>query len=105
MALRMLPPMLRSANVSAARIPDKTAQPIYSTPEYREWREGVIARASDRCQHPGCWRRERRMFADHIIEIKDGGAAFDPANGQCLCGRHHSLKTAAERAKRLSASR
>lgn len=43
------------------------------------------------------------MFADHIVERKDGGAEFDPANGQCLCGSCHSRKTAAERAKRMKA--
>jgi hypothetical protein len=41
------------------------------------------------------------MFADHIREIGDGGAPFDLANGQCLCGAHHTRKTTATRAKRL----
>ena len=40
------------------------------------------------------------MFADHITEIRDGGDPFDPANGQCLCGRCHTLKTNAARAAR-----
>jgi hypothetical protein len=44
------------------------------------------------------------MFADHIVELKDGGAAFDVANGQCLCGSHHTLKTNAERARRMGAN-
>jgi 5-methylcytosine-specific restriction protein A len=34
------------------------------------------------------------MFADHIVEIKDGGALLDLRNGQCLCGSHHEIKTA-----------
>lgn len=42
-----------------------------------------------------------RLFADHIVELKDGGAPFDVANGQALCGAHHTLKTAAERQKRM----
>jgi hypothetical protein len=33
------------------------------------------------------------MFADHIVELRDGGSRTDPLNGQCLCGKHHSLKT------------
>ncbi|OYW50928.1 MAG: hypothetical protein B7Z34_03715 [Novosphingobium sp. 12-62-10] len=43
---------------------------------------------------------DHRMFADHKVEIKDGGAPFDLDNGQCLCGQHHSLKTAQARAAR-----
>jgi nitrite reductase/ring-hydroxylating ferredoxin subunit len=41
------------------------------------------------------------MFADHIVEVKDGGAKFDLANGQCLCGSCHTRKTAAARAQRM----
>jgi uncharacterized protein YfaQ (DUF2300 family) len=50
-----------------------------------------------------CGRKEPRMFADHVVEIRDGGAPFDTANGQCLCGSHHTLKTNAERDKRTIA--
>lgn len=78
----------------------KTAEPIYGTPEHRRWRAIVIARAGGRCQAPGCGRVERRMFADHIVELQDGGAPFDPANGQCLCGSCHTRKTASERSRR-----
>lgn len=105
MGLRNLPSRLRTADLSCARVPAKTADPLYATPEYKLWREAVIARADGRCQARGCGRRERRMFADHVVEVKDGGARFDPANGQCLCGSHHTAKTAAERAKRMGAGR
>jgi 5-methylcytosine-specific restriction protein A len=44
------------------------------------------------------------MFADHIEELQDDGDPFDVANGQCLCGSHHTLKTAAVRARRHSAT-
>lgn len=40
------------------------------------------------------------MYADHIVEIEDGGAPFDVKNGQCLCSADHQIKTARERAKR-----
>jgi 5-methylcytosine-specific restriction protein A len=33
------------------------------------------------------------MFADHIVELKDGGLLLDLRNGQCLCGAHHEIKT------------
>ncbi|UYW33150.1 hypothetical protein [Methylorubrum extorquens] len=35
------------------------------------------------------------------MERRDGGAPLDPANGQALCPKHHSEKTARERAKRM----
>lgn len=105
MVLKCAPPMLRPTNAVAVRVPPKKADAIYKTPEFREWREIVIARAGRRCEWEGCGRAERRMFADHIVELKDGGAKFDPANGQCLCGSHHTLKTAAERRKRMERQR
>jgi hypothetical protein len=42
-----------------------------------------------------------RMFADHRVEVRDGGPLLDLNNGQCLCGAHHTRKTTEARAKRL----
>ena len=95
-------PRLAVADLRRAKPAPKTADPIYHTAAHREWREAVIARAGGRCQWPGCGRAERRMYADHIVELRDGGD-WSLVNGQCLCGRHHSLKTAARRAARLGA--
>lgn len=88
----------------------KQKSSIYSTPEFRKWREFVIQQAGGRCQHIDengrrCPRTSpsSRMFADHIVELKDGGAPFDAANGQALCGSHHTLKTVEERTKRMHA--
>jgi len=92
----------RPLDLRRAAPPDKTADPWYHTPEHRAWRAAVIGRAGGRCEWPGCDRAERRMFADHIGELKDGGAALDLRNGQCLCGAHHSLKTAQVRAARTA---
>jgi hypothetical protein len=44
-----------------------------------------------------------RLCADHIVELKDGGAALDVANGQCLCVPCNTRKGIAARAKRLGA--
>lgn len=88
--------------------PPKTAKAIYHTPEYREWQEQVIARAGGRCERvtdgKRCWKRapQHRMFADHVKELADGGSPFDVSNGMCLCGSHHTAKTAAARAERLA---
>jgi len=88
-------------DLGRVKVPDKTAEPFYATPEYRKWRAIVISRAHGVCQWPGCTRRERRMFADHILERRDRpDLELDPANGQCLCGSHHSRKTAKVRSER-----
>jgi hypothetical protein len=80
----------------------KQADDHYSSPEHKAWRTTVLKKAGYRCQHPGCTKGapEHRLFADHIAEIRDGGARLDPNNGQALCGQHHTAKTARERAKR-----
>lgn len=100
MPLKCTPPMLRPANLSAANLPPKTADAWYGTPEHRAWSRAVIKRAGHRCQE--CGRTETRLFADHIVEIVDGGARLDPANGRALCGRHHTIKTAKARVARLA---
>ncbi|QYB01465.1 HNH endonuclease [Rhodococcus sp. USK10] len=41
--------------------------------------------------------------ADHIVNVADGGAEFDLANGQALCVPHHKRKSAAEAAKARTA--
>jgi 5-methylcytosine-specific restriction protein A len=87
----------------------KQTDPHYLSPEHRAWRQTVCDRAGWRCE----WIDERgqrcakaapqhRMFADHKKERQDAAdAELDPANGWCLCGAHHSRKTAQEREKRL----
>ena len=101
------------ADLRTARAPAKQADPHYSDPRHRAWREGVIARAGGRCEDldertgERCQASEasgQRMFADHVDELGDGGARFDPTNGRCLCGRHHTLKTNQERRRRHAGS-
>jgi hypothetical protein len=101
--LTMLKPRVSTLDTAIAAAPAKTAAPIYSTPEYAEWRRVVIGRAAGRCQDPRCTfpgRRGIRLFADHVVELRDGGAPFDPENGLARCGSCHTRKTAEERTKR-----
>ena len=104
--LATLGPSIGCIDTRRVKAPPKVAEDIYSTPEYLAWRETVIGRAGGRCEAVDdgrrCWKaRPRfRMFADHKVELRDGGAPFDPDNGQCLCGAHHTAKTAAARAAR-----
>ena len=87
----------------------KQADPHYLSPEHRAWRQTVCDRAGWRCEWidesgQRCAKAapQHRMFADHKKERQDApDAELDPTNGWCLCGAHHSLKTAQEREKRL----
>ena len=108
MSIKTIAPRIAAMAHSRVKPAPKRADPLYSTPEYLAWREQVIVRAGRRCEAidngQRCTKAEpyNRMFADHIVEVRDDGARFDIANGQCLCGAHHTLKTVAERAKRAT---
>ncbi|WP_232629142.1 HNH endonuclease signature motif containing protein [Methylobacterium sp. Leaf118] len=103
--LTTLAPRLCALDTRTSRPPPKQADPELLTAEHKAWRLEVLKRAHWRCQWPGCGaqggRGGVRLYADHIVERRDGGAALDPANGQALCSRHHSLKTARARAERM----
>lgn len=86
--------------------PNKAVSQELKGAEYERWRLVVVTRAGYRCQWMENGARctvsaPSRLFADHIAERRDGGDLLDIANGQCLCGKHHSLKTAQARAERM----
>lgn len=106
--MRKLKPLVRTLDARAVRPQPKQVDPFYLTPEYRAWRAKVITKAGHRCEAINddgsrCHKAEpaHRLFADHIVELQDGGAALDVRNGRCLCGSHHTAKTAQARATRL----
>lgn len=103
--LRMVAPRIAVVDTRRAPPLPKTVDPHYQTPEHQAWRAEVIRRAHGRCQDPLCRTPHRtgiRLFADHVVELKDGGAPFDPANGLARCGSCHTRKTNEERAKRMA---
>jgi 5-methylcytosine-specific restriction enzyme A len=103
--LRTLRPALAIHDARIAAPEPKRADPHYHTAEHQAWRRTVIARAGGRCQDPSCRTPHRtgiRLFADHVTELRDGGAPTDPGNGRALCGACHTRKTAAERARRTA---
>jgi hypothetical protein len=105
--IKLLKPRLATFDSRRVKPPPKTADEYLLTPEHRAWRASVIANAGSRCEAiddgTRCPKAEpyHRMFADHIVERSDDGDRLDPANGQCLCGAHHTIKTARERSKRM----
>ncbi len=98
--LRSLPPRIARHDTRTALPPPKQPDPHYGSTAHREWRASVLARASHACQR--CGRRGVRLFADHIVELRDGGAALDVTNGQALCGACHTTKTVTTRAARMA---
>lgn len=105
--IRCSPPRIATADTRAVRPPAKVADAALQTAAHKAWRAAVLQRAGYRCEAVEhgvrCGKAEpaHRLFADHVEERRDGGASLDPANGQALCGRHHTKKTAAARAARL----
>ncbi|WP_147049081.1 HNH endonuclease signature motif containing protein [Methylobacterium gnaphalii] len=103
--LGTLAPRLKVLDTRTARPAPKVADPELLTAEHKAWRLEVLKRAHWRCQWPGCQAHGRRggvrLYADHILERKDGGASLDPRNGQTLCPKHHQVKTAKARAARM----
>ena len=69
----------------------------------KHWRR---ARTAHRAREPLCRRCSKRGVVkagdvvDHIIERRDGGNNYDPANLQTLCHKCHSDKTREERERR-----
>ena len=85
-------------DTAIARIPPKTADAHYLTPEHKAWRTAVLKRAGFKCQ--GAGPHSGPLHADHITEIRDGGDPLDSMNGQALCQGCHNRKTAAAKASR-----
>ena len=109
MGLKTLPPLIRARADTRVVTPEgKQVDPVYRSPAYQAWRETVIARAGRRCEAIDagvrCSKAEprHRLFADHVVELRDGGSLLDPRNGRCLCGGHHTVKTVRARADRLA---
>jgi len=99
MAINIIKPRIASLTGRTVPLPPKTVSPHYLSHEHQHWSNQVRQRANYICEQ--CGRNEMRMFADHIVELSDGGAPYDINNGQCLCGACHTRKTVGERARRL----
>jgi 5-methylcytosine-specific restriction enzyme A len=98
--IRAAPPRI-ATKPPRLRPPAKVRAAIYGTPMHRAWSAEVIARSGGACQGVGCQNpfSGGRLFADHVIELRDGGG-FDLSNGVALCGSCHTRKTLAARALR-----
>jgi 5-methylcytosine-specific restriction protein A len=99
--LAMLKPRVATIDTSIAAPPPKLVEPFYTSRAWLELMAGIKRERGERCQD--CGRGRCRIFGDHIVELKDGGAKLDPRNVRLRCGSCHTLKTNAQRAKRMRA--
>ncbi|WP_132254722.1 HNH endonuclease signature motif containing protein [Methylobacterium segetis] len=99
--LSTLAPRLKTLDTRTARPAPKMAESFYTSVAWTTLRDEVVRERGRRCEALGCGRTSGRVFVDHIVERRDGGAPLDKANLQVLCGSCHTRKTAAARAKRL----
>lgn len=95
----IIKPKLRTLSGRSVELPKKQVDKDLLTREYRDWRREVVRRASYSCEK--CGRKNVKLYADHIVERKDGGALYDLSNGMALCASCHSVKTIKERQKRF----
>lgn len=105
--LRRLPPLIKRSVGGVLKAQPKVAD-IERGSEHKEWRAIVCGRAGWRCEWVSDGSRcpksapNYRLVADHIVERTDGGRLYDPANGQCLCFEHHTIKTNRARVQRMT---
>lgn len=83
----------------------KLTEPFYSSAPWRSLMADILSERGRRCEDPDCptpkgpWKR---IYGDHIAEIKDGGALLDKKNIMLRCPHCHTVKTNVERNKRMS---
>ncbi|WP_136032472.1 HNH endonuclease signature motif containing protein [Microbacterium sp. PF5] len=67
--------------------------------EHAQWRKTVLARAKGTCEIRGPRCTHRATDADHRVPVAEGGARYDPDNGQAACTPCHKAKTQQEAAR------
>lgn len=96
--LRRLGSRLSGLPPRLARAP-KVALPFYKSKDWRDLVARLIAKRGRRCEAKGCGQGGR-IYADHVVEIRDGGSTLDERNIQLLCAKCHGVKTEAARRRR-----
>jgi len=101
-----LKPTLRSLDTRIAVAPRgdaaarsaKVTLDFYGSAAWKAIRVVVQREAKRTCE--SCGKTDTRIYVDHRIEMRDGGAPLERSNLQALCGVCHARKSAREREKR-----
>lgn len=78
--------------------------------DWNKLRARLIAKRGRVCQYPqhkGPSRQiplDRRVIADHIVELSDGGSVLDDNNVMLMCDSCHQIKTGIARGHRVKES-
>lgn len=91
----------RIAPVARGDAPARSVKPtldFYGSAAWKGLRLQVQRECGRTCQ--GCGKTDTRIYVDHIVEMKDGGAPLDRSNLQGLCASCHAKKTAKAKAER-----
>jgi len=87
----------------------KTAAPFYLSKEWRALITMIKQKRGHYCQDPqhphGVPRWKGRLYGDHVVELRDGGAPLDPSNIMLRCASCHTRKTAEQRGARYHGHR
>lgn len=73
-----------------------SSQSTRSSTEHKAWRRIVLKRSKGTCEIKLTGCTHRATEADHIKPIAEGGAEYDPDNGQGACSPCHQKKTQQE---------
>lgn len=76
----------------------KKALAFYLKPEWRVLVSRLIAKRGRKCEK--CGAQGVRIYGDHVVELKDGGAELDEGNIELLCAPCHGRKTAQAKVER-----
>ncbi len=102
--LKLMGSRVAPLRTARAATPPKVADAFYQSPAWRSFSDEVKAERGRRCEQVGCGYRGPRLIADHIIEVKDGGALLDRRNILIRCMPCHNTKTAeAQRLRAINA--
>lgn len=102
--VQQIAPRFATIDARTVPAPEKRADAFYLSTEWRAFVAELRTKRRWVCedpQHDATQPREhRRIYPDHIHELKDNGAPLDPANIMLRCPACHTRKTIEERAKR-----
>lgn len=96
--LKNFGPRVKPIDTRRIKPPEKVVESFYSTSQWKETAAAVRKRDGYKCVR--CGEAQGRLYVDHIVERKDGGADYDHGNLETLCASHHTQKTHAEAVKR-----
>lgn len=97
--LKMLGNRVKTLDLRTAHEPAKVADRLYSSKPWLGLMQSIRKERGSKCE--SCGKAGVRLVGDHVVEIRDGGAALDRSNVQLLCWPCHTTKTNQARAARM----